>query len=162
MLLSPLLLPRVQDLSWPRLLSRALLSVGATQHVPLPGHLLPHRLLCYPAVEVPQPALPFGHSPAPSHLVTCFLGLHAHYLPPCPDHGNACNFSLPCKWETPRKSFCRAQTLEGHWYSHASKHLHWDLQRNLGKPPPTGFRVTCTSHSLSHSKSWSLLQRLSA
>lgn len=58
----------------------------------------------------------------------------AYSLSSCLDHGNACNFSLPCKWETPKKSFCRAQTLEGHQYPHASKHLDWDLQRNLGKP----------------------------
>lgn len=73
-----------------------------------------------------------------------------------------CKFYLPWKWETPKKSFCRDQTLEGHWYSHNSKHLDWDLQRSLGKPPLTGFRVTGTSHSLSHSNSWGLLQCLSA
>lgn len=94
---SPLCSFPVQDLSWPRLLARAPLSVGASQHVPLRGRLLPHRPLCYPAVEAPRPALPFGRFPSPSHLVTRFLGPRAPYLSPCPDHRNACNFSLPCR-----------------------------------------------------------------
>ena len=99
---SPLCSFPVQDLSWPWLLARAPLSVGASQHVLLQGRLLPHHPLCYPAIEAPQPVLPFGCFPSPSHLVTRFLGLCTPYLPPCPDHGNACNFSLPCKWEAPR------------------------------------------------------------
>lgn len=105
-LLSPLRLPSARPF--------LLLPVGASQEVPLRGHLLPHHPLCYPAVGASWPVLLFGGFPSPSHLVRRFLGLRTPCLPPCPDHGNACNFSLPCKWVTPKKCFGRAQTLEGH------------------------------------------------
>lgn len=56
MSLSPLLLPSARPFL-ALLLARAPLSVGASQHVPLHGRLLPHRPLCYPAVEAAGAAL---------------------------------------------------------------------------------------------------------
>lgn len=61
-----------QDLSWPWLL--ALLSVEASQHALLCGPLLPHRLFCYPAVELSWPvrSLPLSLPPGNTFSGTAY------------------------------------------------------------------------------------------